>query len=49
MNKLEKDCYGSEEKKMTEEPSTGARSIHLWLSLIASSPASLMRILYGYK
>ena len=39
-----KDCYGSEEKKWTEEPSAGERSIYLWLLLIASSPASPGRI-----
>ena len=33
-----KDCCGSEEKKSTEEPSTGVRCRHLWLYMIASSP-----------
>ena len=36
-------------KKSTEEPSTGEESIHLWLSLIASSPASSGRISHTDK
>ena len=30
----------AKEKTMTEEPSTGARCMPLWLSLVASSPAA---------
>ena len=35
-----KSALAVKEKKSTEEPSTGERFIHLWLSLIALSPAS---------
>ena len=38
-----KGYYNSQEKETTKEPSSGERSIHLCLPLIASSPVSLLR------
>ena len=41
---IRKSALAVKEKKSTEEPSTGERSIYLWLSLIALSPATPERI-----
>ena len=49
MTRSAKGCYGSEKKKWTEEPSNDRRCIHLWLSLITSTPASPARISYPHK
>ena len=43
-----KGCYGSEEKKLTEEPSSGVGVIGLRLLLVATPPESRICLSYAH-
>ena len=45
----EKGCCGFKEERLSGEPSTGERSMYLWLLLIVLSPIFSLCILHIHK